>query len=265
MTFASRRVPEIVTDWEDRASRSRAKTREVHDTSSIESVASQKIAESQAAIPEHPLPYTRGFGHPLPLSPSPGGPGPDPHHWRQESNTDTTSKTSSSPSSPTLSASTAKSHAETGTGTQASRPGIPSPNTEFDSIKAESARLQQQRNSCHQSMPTLKAQLRLAQDQADEAIADNSGLRQEISRLRLRVQNSREEEERLNAEIDRMGQREMELMDRMEAALSARLRGLRLLEEGMASGGKGGLEFIVARSVRPGKQKGKHRSGRKQR
>jgi len=44
----------------------------------------------------------------------------------------------------------------------------------------------------------------------------------------------------------------MELMDQMEAALSARLRSLRLLEEGMASGEKGGCGVYNGKECKAG-------------
>jgi hypothetical protein len=115
-------------------------------------------------------------------------------------------------------------------------------------------------------MSTLKSQLKDATDQANKATADNSLMRRDIAKLRSLLQDARDEEDRLNAEIDRRVQRETELMDQMEVAQSARLRSLQLAEEGMRTRGKGGeVEFIMARSVRPGTKREKHRSKKKNR
>ena len=263
MTSASRRVPEIVTQWENHSSGIRTNLRRVQATSpNAETVASQKIAGPPSIVRERRFSYTRLPGLPLPLSPSQGS--QIPHHWRPESNTQPIDKASPSLQSPTVSASTAISHEETDA--QTSTPRIESLNTQLDEIKAETNHLKQQRHSTHQTMSTLKSQLKNAQDQADKATANNSDMRREISRLHSLLQDARDEEVRLNDEIDRRIQRQMEVMDQMEAALRARLRSLQLSDEGIPTKGKGMEgEFIVARSVKPGTQRGKHRSKRKSR
>lgn len=105
-------------------------------------------------------------------------------------------------------------------------------------------------------MSTLKVQLKQAQDQG---VADGK----EISRLRSLLQDARDEEERLNVEIDQRIERETGLLDQIDASQTARLRSLQLAEEGMSVQGKGEVEFVMARSVRPGMQKRKRSKGKR--
>jgi len=61
---------------------------------------------------------------------------------------------------------------------------------------------EQKWRSSHQNMTILKSQLKQAQDQIDKATTDNSHMRREILRLSSLLQDARDEEDRLGAEID---------------------------------------------------------------
>jgi predicted nuclease with TOPRIM domain len=123
-------------------------------------------------------------------------------------------------------------------------------------------------------MSILRTQLQEARDQIERGTAENVAMRQEMTRLEVLLQESREEVDRLNEEMFRMLEREEGLLDQVEAAHDARRRSIQAAEEELESScqrrqGRGGkVEYVMARSVYPGSQRSsrsKHHSSKRKR
>jgi chromosome segregation ATPase len=137
---------------------------------------------------------------------------------------------------------------------------------QLDQIKYEINTLREERRRHQQTMSSIRTQLQEARDQIERGTAENVAMRQEMTRLTALLQESREEVDRLNEEMFRGLEREEELLDQVEAAHDARRRRIQAAEEELESsyqrrqerGGK--VEYVMARSVRPGWQLSSHHS-----
>jgi hypothetical protein len=90
--------------------------------------------------------------------------------------------------------------------------------TQLDDVKVKLERMKQESDNSKRQIETLTDRLNEATRRADDAVQESDDMRREISRLRITLREAREEERKLNDEINLMRAREDRLMKQISDA-----------------------------------------------